>query len=56
MKSVCFAIHPSYYLTEATFLFYNILLETAGIAKLGNKIVFKRETDIRAIILVKTCL
>ena len=42
MKSVCFAIHPSYYLTETSFSFYNIPLEKDGIAKLGNKIVFKK--------------
>ena len=39
MKSVCFAMHPSYYSREASFPFYNIPLEKDGIAKLGNKIV-----------------
>ena len=33
---------PSYYLTETSFPFYNIPLEKDGIAKLGNKIVFKK--------------
>ena len=42
MKRVCLAIHPSYYLTETSFPFYNISLEKDGISKLGNKIVFKK--------------
>ena len=42
MKSVCFAIHPSDYLTETSFPFYNIPLKRDGFAKLGNKIVFKK--------------
>ena len=42
MKSVCFAIHPSYYLTETSFPFYNIPVEKDGIAKQGIKIVFKK--------------
>ena len=43
MKRACFAIHPSYYLTETSFPFYSIPpLETDGIAKMENKIVFKK--------------
>ena len=42
MKRVCFAIHPSYYLAETLFPFYNIPLEKDGFAKLGNKIVLKK--------------
>ena len=44
MKSVCFSINLSYYLIETSFPFYNIPLEKDGIAKLGNKIVFKKGT------------
>ena len=36
------AIHTSYYLTETSFPFYNIPLKKDGIAKLENKIVFKK--------------
>ena len=35
-----------YYLTETSFLFYNIPLEKDGISKLGNKIVFKKGKQI----------
>ena len=42
MKSVCFATHPSYYLTQTSFPFYNIPLAKDGIATLGSKIVFKK--------------
>ena len=42
MKSVCFAIQPIYYLAETSFSFYNIPLEKDCIAKLGNKIVYKK--------------
>ena len=56
MKRVCLAIHPRYHLTETSFSFNNIPLEKDGISKLGNKIVFKRETDIHVIILAKAPL
>ena len=42
MKRVCLAIHPSYYLTETLFPFKDIPVKKDGIAKLGNKIVFKK--------------
>ena len=56
MKKVCFAIHPSYYLTETSFPFYNISVEKMVLLSWEIELFSKRETDIHVMILAKAYL